>query len=261
MEIGANTPAVVTGGASGLGAATARALAAKGAKVAIFDMNAEKGEALAAELGGVFCKVNVTSEEEVDAGFAKAREAHGQERILVNCAGIGNAMKTASRSKEDGSIKHFPLSAFEFIIQVNLIGTFRCIAKSAAGMLTLDPLSEDGDRGAIVNTASVAAEDGQMGQAAYSASKGGVVGMTLPIARDLMAEGIRVNTILPGIFNTPLMNAAPPQVKEALAASVPFPKRLGNPEEYAKLAVCMIETGYFNGEDVRLDGAIRMAPR
>jgi len=261
MEISSSTPAVVTGGASGLGAATARALAAKGAKVAIFDMNAEKGEALAAELDGVFCKVNVTSDEEVDAGFARAREAHGQERILVNCAGIGNAMKTASRSKEDGSIKHFPLSAFEFVIQVNLIGTFRCIAKSAAGMLTLEPLSEDGDRGAIVNTASVAAEDGQMGQAAYSASKGGVVGMTLPIARDLMSEGIRVNTILPGIFNTPLMNAAPPQVKDALAASVPFPKRLGHPEEYAKLAVCMIETGYFNGEDVRLDGAIRMAPR
>ena len=261
MEISSNTPAVVTGGASGLGAATARALAAKGAKVAIFDMNAEKGEALAAELGGVFCKVNVTSEEEVDAGFAKAREAHGQERILINCAGIGNAIKTASRSKEDGSIKHFPLSAFEFVIQVNLIGTFRCIAKSAAGMMTLDPMSDDGDRGAIVNTASVAAEDGQMGQAAYSASKGGVVGMTLPIARDLMREGIRVNTILPGIFNTPLMNAAPPQVKDALAASVPFPQRLGNPDEYAKLAVCMIETGYFNGEDVRLDGAIRMAPR
>jgi NAD(P)-dependent dehydrogenase (short-subunit alcohol dehydrogenase family) len=261
MEISSNTPAVVTGGASGLGAATARALAAKGAKVAIFDMNEEKGEALATELGGVFCKVNVTSDEEVEAGFAKARAAHGQERILVNCAGIGNAIKTASRSKEDGSIKHFPLSAFEFVIQVNLIGTFRCIAKSAAGMMTLDPLSEDGDRGAIVNTASVAAEDGQMGQAAYSASKGGVVGMTLPIARDLMAEGIRVNTILPGIFNTPLMNAAPPQVKDALAASVPFPKRLGNPEEYARLAVCMIETGYFNGEDVRLDGAIRMAPR
>ena len=261
MEISANTPAVVTGGASGLGAATARALAAKGAKVAIFDMNTEKGEALAAELGGVFCKVNVMSEEEVDAGFARARAAHGQERILVNCAGIGNAMKTASRSKEDGSIKHFPLSAFEFVIQVNLIGTFRCIAKSAAGMLSLDPLGEDGERGAIVNTASVAAEDGQMGQAAYSASKGGVVGMTLPIARDLMSEGIRVNTILPGIFNTPLMNAAPPQVKDALAASVPFPKRLGNPEEYARLALCMIETTYFNGEDVRLDGAIRMAPR
>ena len=261
MEISSNTPAVVTGGASGLGEATARAIAAKGAKVAIFDMNEEKGEAVAKDIGGIFCKVNVTSEEDVDAGFAKAREAHGQERILVNCAGIGNAIKTASRSKEDGSIKHFPLSAFEFVIQVNLIGTFRCIAKSAAGMLTLDPLSDDGDRGAIVNTASVAGEDGQMGQAAYAASKGGVIGMTLPIARDLMSEGIRVNTILPGIFNTPLMNAAPPQVKEALAASVPFPKRLGNPEEYAQLALTMLECGYFNGEDVRLDGAIRMAPR
>ena len=261
MEVSANTPAVVTGGASGLGAATARALAAKGAKVAIFDMNEENGNAMAEEIGGVFCKVNVTSDEDVDAGFAKAREAHGQERILVNCAGIGNAIKTASRDKQTGEIKHFPISAFDFVIQVNLIGTFRCIAKSAAGMMTLDPLSDEGDRGAIVNTASVAAEDGQMGQAAYSASKGGVVGMTLPIARDLMREGIRVNTILPGIFNTPLMNAAPPKVKEALAASVPFPKRLGNAEEYANLAMCMIETGYFNGEDVRLDGAIRMAPR
>ena len=261
MEINANTPAVVTGGASGLGAATARALAAKGAKVAIFDMNEEKGEAMAAEIGGVFCKVNVTSDDDVDAGFAKAREAHGQERILVNCAGIGNAIKTASRSKEDGSIKHFPISAFDFVIQVNLIGTFRCIAKSAAGMLSLDPMSEEGDRGAIVNTASVAAEDGQMGQAAYSASKAGVVGMTLPIARDLMKEGIRVNTILPGIFDTPLLAAAPQNVRDALAASVPFPKRLGMPDEYAKLALCMIETGYFNGEDVRLDGAIRMAPR
>ena len=261
MEVSSNTPAIVTGGASGLGAATARAIAAKGGKVAIFDMNEEKGNAMAEELGGVFCKVNVTSEEEVDAGFAKAREAHGQERILVNCAGIGNAIKTASRSKEDGSIKHFPISAFEFVVQVNLIGTFRCIAKSAAGMMTLDPITDDGNRGAIVNTASVAAEDGQIGQAAYSASKGGVVGMTLPIARDLMNEGIRVNTILPGIFNTPLMNAAPPQVKEALAASVPFPKRLGNPDEYARLAMTMIECGYFNGEDVRLDGAIRMAPR
>ncbi|SMQ62136.1 NAD(P)-dependent dehydrogenase, short-chain alcohol dehydrogenase family [Altererythrobacter xiamenensis] len=261
MEVSANTPAVVTGGASGLGAATARALAAKGAKVAIFDMNEEKGEAMAAEIGGVFCKVNVTSDDDVDAGFAKAREAHGQERILVNCAGIGNAIKTASRSKEDGSIKHFPISAFDFVIQVNLIGTFRCIAKSAAGMLTLDPLSEDGDRGAIVNTASVAGEDGQIGQAAYSASKAGVIGMTLPIARDLMNEGIRVNTILPGIFDTPLLAAAPQNVRDALAASVPFPKRLGVPEEYAKLAMCMIETGYFNGEDVRLDGGIRMAPR
>ncbi len=260
MKVDSNTAAVVTGGASGLGAATARALAAKGAKVAIFDLQAEKGEAVAKEIGGVFCEVNVTDDASVDAGFAKARAAHGQERILVNCAGTGNAIKTASRSKEDGSIKHFPLDAFNWIIQINLVGTFRCIAKSAAGMLTLDP-QEDGERGAIVNTASVAAEDGQMGQAAYSASKGGVVGMTLPIARDLMSEGIRVNTILPGIFNTPLMNAAPQAVKDALAASVPFPKRLGNAEEYANLAMCMIETGYFNGEDVRLDGAIRMAPR
>lgn len=260
MIIDSSVAAVVTGGASGLGAATARALAAKGAKVAIFDLQAEKGEALAAEIGGIFCEVNVTSDESVDAGFAKARAAHGQERVLVACAGTGNAVKTASRSKEDGSIKHFPLEAFNWLIQINLVGTFRCVAKSAAGMLSLDPM-EDGERGAIVMTASVAAEDGQIGQAAYSASKGGVVGMTLPIARDLMSEGVRVNTILPGIFNTPLMNAAPPAVKEALAASVPFPKRLGLPAEYAHLALTMIENSYFNGEDVRLDGAIRMAPR
>ncbi|MEG3082356.1 SDR family NAD(P)-dependent oxidoreductase [Sphingomonas sp. PB2P12] len=256
----ANSAAVVTGGASGLGAATARALAAKGAKVAIFDLQADKGEALAAEIGGVFCKVDVTSDDSVDAGFAAARAAHGQERILVNCAGTGNAVKTAGRSKQDGSIKHFPLDAFDRIIQINLVGTFRCLAKSAAGMLTLEP-GEDGERGAIVNTASAAAEDGQMGQAAYSASKAGVVGMTLPIARDLMSEGIRVNTILPGIFDTPLLAAAPQPVRDALAASVPFPKRLGRPEEFAALALTMIECGYFNGEDVRLDGAIRMAPR
>ena len=260
MKLDSSVAAVVTGGASGLGEATARALAAQGVKVAIFDMNDAKGEKVASEIGGVFCKVDVTSEETVDAGFAKAREAHGQERVLVNCAGTGNAIKTASRDKTTGEPKHFPLDAFNWIIQINLVGTFRCIAKSAAGMLTLDPL-EDGERGAIVNTASVAGEDGQVGQAAYSASKGGVIGMTLPIARDLMNDGIRVNTILPGIFNTPLMNAAPQQVKDALAASVPFPKRLGHPEEYAQLALTMITCGYFNGEDVRLDGAIRMAPR
>ncbi|MEM9055077.1 MAG: SDR family oxidoreductase, partial [Pseudomonadota bacterium] len=219
----------------------------------------EKGEAMASEIGGIFCNVNVTSEESVDAGFTKAREAIGQERILVNCAGTGNAIKTASRDKETGEPKHFPLDRFDLIIQINLVGTFRCIAKSAAGMLTLDPI--DGERGAIVNTASVAAEDGQMGQAAYSASKGGVVGMTLPIARDLAREFIRVNTILPGIFDTPLMQGAPDKVKQALAASVPNPSRLGNPDEYAGLALQMIQNGYFNGEDVRLDGAIRMAPR
>ena len=259
MKLNSSVAAVVTGGASGLGEATVRALAAQGVKVAIFDMNDAKGEAVAAEVGGVFCKCNVTSDEEVDAAFAKARAAHGQERILINCAGTGNAIKTASRDKQTGETKHFPLDSFNLIIQINLVGTFRCIAKSAKGMLDLEPV--DGERGAIVNTASVAAEDGQMGQAAYSASKGGVVGMTLPIARDLAGDGIRVNTILPGIFNTPLMQFAPEAVKQGLAASVPFPKRLGNAEEYAQLALTMITNSYFNGEDVRLDGAIRMAPR
>lgn len=260
MKVSANTPAVVTGGASGLGAATARALAAKGAKVALFDLNTELGEALAKEIGGVFMRCDVTSDESVDAAFAAARAAHGQERILVNCAGIGEAIKTASRDRKTGEIRFHPMANFARIIEVNLLGTFRCTSRAAAGMMTLDPLGDEG-RGAIVFTASVAAEDGQVGQAAYSASKGGVVGMTLPIARDLAAEGIRVNTILPGIFSTPLMNAAPENVKASLAASVPNPARLGAPDEYAHLAMTMIENGYFNGEDVRLDGAIRMAPR
>lgn len=252
--------AVVTGGASGLGAATARALAAQGVKVAIFDLNEELGEAVAREIGGTFCKVNVTDEASVDAGFEKARAAHGQERIMINCAGTGNAYKTAWRDRETGEAKHFPIDAFNQIIQINLVGTYRCVAKSAAGMLSLDVM-EDGERGVIINTASVAAEDGQMGQAAYTASKAAIVGLTLPIARDLMNEAIRVNTILPGIFNTPLMNAAPENVKAALAASVPHPKRLGHPEEYASLALEMVRNPYFNGEDVRIDGAIRMAPR
>lgn len=261
MKLDSEIAAVVTGGASGLGAATARALAAQGAKVAIFDLNIEQGIALAGEIGGIFCEVNVTSDASVDEGFAKARAAHGQERVLVTCAGIGGAFKTASRDKKSDEIRHFSLDAFNHVIQVNLVGTFRCIAKSAAGMLSLDPMGASGERGAIVMTASVAAKDGQVGQAAYSASKAGIVGLTLPIARDLMGEGIRVNTILPGIFNTPLMNAAPDHVKDALAASVPFPKRFGDPAEYAGLALTMIENGYLNGEDVRLDGAIRMAPR
>jgi NAD(P)-dependent dehydrogenase (short-subunit alcohol dehydrogenase family) len=260
MKLDSSIRAVVTGGASGLGEATSRALAAHGVKVAIFDMNQDKGEAVAQSIGGVFCKVNVTSDTEVDEGFAKARAAIGQERILINCAGTGDAAKTAGRDRNTGEIKHFPLERFNLIIQINLVGTFRCIAKSAAGMMTLDPL-EDGDRGVIINTASVAAVDGQIGQASYSASKGGIVGMTLPIARDLMSEAIRVNTILPGIFNTPLMNNAPEPMKAALAAQVPFPKRLGEPEEYASLALEMVRNGYFNGEHVRLDGAIRMAPR
>ncbi|MEP2828383.1 SDR family NAD(P)-dependent oxidoreductase [Parvibaculum sp.] len=260
MKLDSSISAIITGGASGLGAATARRLAKEGVKIGIFDLQEEKGEALAKELGGVFAKVNVTDEASVDAGFEKVRAAIGQERILVNCAGTGNAVKTASRNKETGAPESFPLDKFNLIIQINLVGTFRCIAKSAAGMLTLDPL-EGGDRGAIVNTGSVAAQDGQIGQAAYSASKAGVVGMTLPIARDLSREGIRVNTILPGIFDTPLLAGAPEKVRQALGAQVPFPSRLGNPDEYASLAAEMIKNGYFNGETVRLDGAIRMAPR
>ena len=261
MKLDSDIAAVVTGGASGLGEATARALAAQGVKVAIFDLHAEKGQAVATDIGGIFCEANVTSDESIDAAFARARAAHGQERILVNCAGIGNAVKTVSRDKQTGEIRHFPLDAFNLVIQINLVGTFRCIAKSAAGMLTLDPLGEDGGRGVIINTASAAAEDGQVGQAAYSASKGGVVGMTLPIARDLMNEGVRVNTILPGIFLTPLMMSLPEKAREVLNVSVPFPKRMGKPEEYAQLALAMITNPYFNGEDVRLDGAIRMPPR
>jgi NAD(P)-dependent dehydrogenase (short-subunit alcohol dehydrogenase family) len=260
MQLNSSISAVITGGASGLGEATARLLASHGVKVGIFDLNDERGEALAKEIGGVFCHVNVTSSEEVAAAFAKSRAAIGQERILVNCAGVGGSVKTVARDRQSGDIVEYPLENFERIIQVNLIGTFRCIVKSAAGMLTLDPLPE-GDRGAIVNTASVAAEDGQIGQAAYTASKAGIVGMTLTIARDLSAEAIRVNTILPGLFDTPLLQRLSEPVKAQLSAQVPFPKRLGLPQEYAKLAHAMITNEYFNGEDVRLDGAIRMAPR
>ncbi len=259
MDLNTSISAVVTGGASGLGEATARRLAAEGVRVAIFDMNTARGEATAGDIGGVFCEVNVTDDASVEAGFARAREAHGQERILVNCAGIGNAAKTASRDKETGEIAHFPLEAFDRVIQVNLVGTFRCIAKSAAGMLALEPI--DGERGAIVNTASVAAQDGQIGQAAYSASKGGVLGMTLPIARDLARELIRVNTIMPGLFDTPLLASLPDHVRAALGAQVPNPARLGDPAEFASLAAEMVRNPYFNGESVRLDGAIRMAPR
>lgn len=260
MELNSSIAAIITGGASGLGEATARALAGYGVKVALFDLQKEKGEKVAREIGGTFCEVNVTSDESVTEGFKKARAAQGQERILVNCAGTGNAVKTASRDKKTGEIKYFQSKDFDRIIQINLVGTFRCIAQSAAGMLTLDPLA-GGERGAIVNTASVAAQDGQIGQAAYTASKAGITGMTLTIARDLSQEGIRVNTILPGIFDTPLLQGAPEQVKQALGAQVPFPPRLGNPKEYASLALQMITNGYFNGECVRLDGAIRMAPR
>jgi NAD(P)-dependent dehydrogenase (short-subunit alcohol dehydrogenase family) len=260
MKIDSSVAAVITGGASGLGEASARALAAKGARVALFDLNEERARQVAEEIGGIACKVDVSDEASVDAGFARAREAHGQERALVCCAGVGTIGKTVRRDKETGEIGHMPIDLFLKTIRINLVGTFQCVAKSAAGMMTLDGL-QDGERGAMVCTASVAAVDGQIGQVAYAASKAAVAGLTLPIARDFMSEGIRINTILPGIFETPLMLGAPEKVKEALAASVPFPKRLGRPEEYAALALEMIRNPYFNGEDVRLDGAIRMAPR
>ncbi|AOK67890.1 3-hydroxy-2-methylbutyryl-CoA dehydrogenase [Burkholderia multivorans] len=260
MQLNSDITAIVTGGASGLGAATAKRLAGHGVKVAIFDMNETAGRTLAHEIGGVYCNVDVTSEEQVDAAFAKARAAVGQERILVNCAGTADAVKTASRDKKTGEIRHSPVNRFDRIIQINLIGTFRCIAKSAAGMLTLDPLA-DGDRGVIVNTASAAAQDGQAGQASYAASKAAIVGMTLPIARDLMDERIRVNTILPGLFSTPLMQSLPDNVQQALAASVPFPKRLGASDEFAQAVEFLIICGYMNAESMRVDGAIRMAPR
>jgi NAD(P)-dependent dehydrogenase (short-subunit alcohol dehydrogenase family) len=260
MKLDNTISAVVTGAASGLGEATARALAARGVRVAVFDRDADKGARVAEEIGGVFAPVDVTSEEAVATGFATARAAHGQERILVNCAGVANAMKTVGRDKATGAPKPYPIHQFELAVQINLIGTFRMIAHSAFGMVGLDPL-DDGERGVIVNTASVAAQDGQIGQAAYAASKAGVLGMALPIARDLMNDGIRVNTILPGIFRTPMVAMMPPNVQDALAAQVPFPKRLGVPEEYARLAIFMAENSYLNGEHVRLDGGIRMAPR
>ena len=260
MKLDNNIAAVVTGAASGLGEATARALAERGVRVAVFDRDQEKGERVASEIGGIFCTADVTSDEAVDAAFARAREAHGQERILVNCAGVATATKTVGRDKATGEPRPYPVQQFEVTVQINLIGSFRCLSKSAFGMVGLDPL-EDGERGIIINTASVAAQDGQIGQAAYAASKAGVLGMALPIARDLMNDGIRVNTILPGVFETPMVAMMPQNVKDALAAQVPFPKRLGRSEEYARLAVFMAENSYLNGEYVRLDGAIRMAPR
>ena len=252
--------AVVTGAASGLGEATARELARRGARVAVLDRDVERGTNVAAEIGGTFCEVDVTSDEKVAAAFAAARAAHGQERVLVNCAGVANAAKTVSRDKETKAARFYPMQQFELAIQINLIGTFRCIAHSSFGMVDLEPLA-DGEKGVIIDTASVAAEDGQIGQAAYSASKGGVLAMALPIARDLMNEGIRVNTILPGVFKTPMVAMMPANVQDALAAQVPFPKRLGTAEEYARLACFMIENGYMNAAAVRLDGGIRMAPR
>lgn len=260
MQLGSHIAAVVTGGASGLGEASARALAAEGVRVALFDRDETRGPRVAGEIGGVFCPVDVTSDEGVAAGFEQARAAHGQERVLVNCAGIAIGQKTVSRDKVTGEIRSHDLAAFERVIRINLIGSFRCAALSAAGMAAADPL-EDGERGVIISTASVAADEGQIGQVAYAASKGGVKAMAIPMARDLMGEGVRVLTIQPGIMMTPMMAGMPQNVQDALAAAIPFPKRLGRPEEYAELVLAMCRNAYLNGESIRLDGAIRMGPR
>ena len=254
MKLDGSISAVVTGAASGLGEATARALAAQAAKVAFFDMNAEAGERVAGEIGGVFCKVDVTSDADVEAGFEKARSAHGQERILVNCAGIGVAKRVLGKEGPQS------LADFDKVIRVNLLGSFNMLRLAAAAMAKLEPLAT-GERGVVINTASVAAFDGQVGQAAYAASKGGIVSMALPIARELAPLGIRVNTIAPGLFLTPLMRTLPEDIQVSLAKSVPFPARLGDPAEFAALARSMVENAYLNGEVVRLDGALRMAPR
>lgn len=260
MKLDTSISAVITGGSKGLGAATALRLAAQGVKVALFDLDAQAGAALARETGGIYCHADVTSDASLDEAFEKARQAHGQERILVNCAGIVHAHKTATRDKASGVVRHYPMADYERVIQVNLLGTFRCIAKSSAGMLGLERLA-GGERGAIVNTASIAADEGQMGQAAYAASKAGVAGMTLPIARDFASEGIRVNAIKPGFFDTPMLQGGPEHVRRALEASVPFPARVGDPDEYAHLVEFLLTNGYMNGECVRVDGAVRMGAR
>ena len=244
---------IVTGGASGLGEGTARMLAALGGHVVIADMQADKGEAIAMELGGAFLKCDVSQEADAQAVVAKATSM-GKLMGLVNCAGIAPAEKTVGKTGAHS------LAVFSKVIQVNLIGTFNMIRLAAEAMSKNEP-EATGERGAIINTASVAAYDGQIGQAAYSASKGGVVGMTLPIARDLSRNGIRVMTIAPGIFGTPMMFGMPKEVQDALAAAVPFPSRLGTPDDYAKLARHIFENDMLNGEVIRLDGAIRLAPR
>jgi len=246
--------AVVTGGASGLGNATAKALAEAGAKVTFFDLNEGAGKAKAAEIGARFVSVNVSDDVSVAAGLAASQEAHGVARILVNCAGVAPAVKTVGKD----NVPH-PLDIFAKTIGVNLIGTFNLISKFAALLAAADEI--EGERGVIVNTASVAAFDGQIGQAAYSASKGGVVGMTLPIARDLAQHKIRVMTVAPGIFLTPMLESFPQNVQDALGAQVPHPNRLGKPAEYAQLVQSIILNPMLNGEVIRLDGAIRMAPR
>jgi NAD(P)-dependent dehydrogenase (short-subunit alcohol dehydrogenase family) len=246
--------AIVTGAGSGLGEATARTLAARGARVALLDLGLERAEKVASEIGGVAIRCDVASAESGEAAIAEAARRLGPARILVNCAGIAIGMKTVGK---DGP---HPLDQFARVVAINLIGTFNMIRLFADRAQKLEPLA-GGERGVIVNTASVAAFDGQIGQAAYSASKGGVVGMTLPVARDLARAGIRVCTIAPGIFKTPMMAGMPQEVQDSLGAAVPFPPRLGDPSEYAALALHIVENQMLNGETIRLDGAIRMAPK
>ncbi len=260
MRIDSTTSAVVTGGASGLGRATAEALAAAGVKVAVFDVNEEKGEEVAKIIGGLFCRVDITSEQSVLDGFAKARAAHGQERITVHCAMTSKRGKTLAFDKELGKLRRTPTEDYEYGVQGILVASYRIASISAEGMASLEPL-EDGERGCITLTASVAAQDGQIGQIIYGSAKAGVNGLVLPMARDLSDVGIRVNSIMPGIFATPLMLGAKQNVLDSLAASVPFPKRLGKPEEFGSLAMELVRNSYFNGQCIRLDGAIRMAPR
>jgi NAD(P)-dependent dehydrogenase (short-subunit alcohol dehydrogenase family) len=249
-----NSVFLVTGGASGLGAATAQMAASNGAKVVIADLQAEAGEKLAREIGGKYCKCDVTSEADGKAAVAAALQAFGGLHVLVNCAGIGVAERTLGKEAPHD------LARFSKVVTINLIGTFNMIRLAADAMAKAGP-NAAGERGVIVNTASVAAFDGQIGQAAYSASKGGVVGMTLPIARDLSRNGIRVCTIAPGLFLTPMLQGLPKEAQESLGKQVPFPARLGKPEEYAALARHIVENEMLNGETIRLDGAIRMAPK
>lgn len=263
MRIEKNMAAVVTGGASGLGRASAEALAAAGLKVAIFDVNAEKGDEVAAQIGGIFCHVDILQEASVEAGFAKARAAFGQERVCIHCAQISKNAKTLSFNRETQSYRRFPTEDYAFSAEGVLIASYRVASISALGMAQAEPM-EDGERGVIVLTASAAAQDAQIGQVAYGSLKAGVNGLVLPMARDLMDLGIRVNSIMPGIFATPPMLAVKdraPAVFDGLAASVPFPKRLGKPDEFGSLVLEMVRNSYFNGQNVRLDGAIRMPPR
>ena len=261
MKLGSDIAAVVTGGASGLGEAVARRLAAAGVKVGIFDYNKEGGEAVANDIGGVFAHVNVADNDMVAAGFETVRKANGQERIMVNAAGVSLGMKTASRARDTGEIRAHDPAAFKRIIDINLFGSFLCASQSAAGMMSLEPTDPDGERGVIINTASVAAQDGQIGQLAYAASKGAILSMALPMARDLAREGIRANTILPGFFETPIYEQMKPEVKENLRAHLQFPNRFGTPDEFAALAEFMITQPYINGEYVRTDAGARMPPR